>query len=1309
MEPSPPPPPLSLPTPQEYASESSSSRGDRNDTDLTRMNQSHTPTLYIPIAAPLTPLPSPKPIAAPQLPLSSSMGLGSHSAPSLILSSTPTSASTSASGTGAFTASDYPSLPPPHLHLHPHPSVQQQFSLDDALALFASIPTSPNTASSAATFQAPSAATTSQAQPSPQMYLQTPVTATYPHRPSHPTPFSASTTSSVLPAAPLTNSRRDFLAALLPLLTPAEMLFLSQRLAPLLKRDFLADLPAELGLLILSYVGAPGDGSFSSGSGHSGHTTGAASTASGHGHSHSHRHPHSHANLASSSGYTTISEPDVRSLVRAGMVSKRWRALARDEAVWRVMCLEAGFGREAGEAQTVYARAQEKERKGHGNSVGTRSARDKGKAKETDRVQAPQMSHSLSGASTSSASSYASTSSWISSMSSTRSSSPAPEEDHGGYGYDERNALSASTSTIVPHAPASGPVPAPTSSSSRLLSLSPSPAQSPSLPSQSHDQPSSNYTSSSYTHHQPHTPSQPPFSYRRHFRASWRILTAWRRGGALLAQHRLDGASGTSTGLTAGAAASTATTTLGNPSTAAATTTTTTSTGTGTGTAGGTAAGAPATATVTSLALDGSLVVVGLASSRMLLFSARTGVLVRTLRGHESGVWGVGLVSAPVAREGNERRDAGERQRKRRRIVQGTMEAPVQAQAWTLPNALRRAVGVPTRGRDGQEGLMLPGEVRTSNLSADESEDDYEDDLYEERGDGNGNGYEAQYAYEEQHEEEYGDDDEAREAADRAYARARRAEAAQQPFDHTYSIPGWGPASFIAPTSGSESGRASGEADSRAGTVHVDDGEDVEHGSGDKKTRGKKVNAKKVKRGALVVSGGCDKVIKVWDAGSGQCIYTLTGHTSTVRALRLLRPVPAFSPFTPSSNSTNLAAAGFPVSTPPTIDSRSAPLALTGARDATIRVWDIRLGYCVRVLEGHTGSVRCLDVWCGVGEEVLESDDANTDQSRQRSRGLARRVRQRRCVSGSYDGTCRLWDVDTGECIHVLRGHFSQIYSVAFDGVRVVSGGLDTTVRVWDADSGQCIALLQGHTALVCQLQLFRVPNASEWSYPPSPLPTSSSWAAASSSRRDRDGSRIALSGTADDAEYTTILATGGSDGRVITFSLATYTALHRIAAHDSSVTSMQLGGRFLVTAGNDGRVRLYEARGGGPPSHGRQESASTEALHPQQYYHNADAGTATGSDAAGNNAADANNGGFAFSPMHDHRARDAERGSRLGVYRYVRDLSSAGETVWKAAFGRDTLVLAGRKGGRGVVEVWTMDPRNKMVRLKGKVKDRDA
>ncbi|CAG8973018.1 hypothetical protein HYALB_00007867 [Hymenoscyphus albidus] len=157
-----------------------------------------------------------------------------------------------------------------------------------------------------------------------------------------------------------------------------------------------------------------------------------------------------------------------------------------------------------------------------------------------------------------------------------------------------------------------------------------------------------------------------------------------------------------------------------------------------------------------------------------------------------------------------------------------------------------------------------------------------------------------------------------------------------------------------------------------------------------------------------LVSGGCDRDVRVWDMSTGESLHTLRGHTSTVRCLKM-------------ANSTT---------------------AISGSRDTTLRVWDIETGLCKNVLVGHQASVRCLEI---VGDIV---------------------------VSGSYDTTARVWSLQEGRCLRTLSGHFSQIYAIAFDGKRVATGSLDTSVRIWDPTNGSCQAILQGHTSLVGQLQM---------------------------------------------------------------------------------------------------------------------------------------------------------------------------------------------------------------------------------------------
>jgi hypothetical protein len=61
----------------------------------------------------------------------------------------------------------------------------------------------------------------------------------------------------------------------------------------------------------------------------------------------------------------------------------------------------------------------------------------------------------------------------------------------------------------------------------------------------------------------------------------------------------------------------------------------------------------------------------------------------------------------------------------------------------------------------------------------------------------------------------------------------------------------------------------------------------------------------------------------------------------------------------------------------------------------------------------------------------------------------------RRIVTGSEDGTAKVWDAASGKELLTLRGHSDRVWSVAFsqDGRRIVTGSEDGTARVWAAAS----------------------------------------------------------------------------------------------------------------------------------------------------------------------------------------------------------------------------------------------------------------
>jgi WD40 repeat protein len=70
----------------------------------------------------------------------------------------------------------------------------------------------------------------------------------------------------------------------------------------------------------------------------------------------------------------------------------------------------------------------------------------------------------------------------------------------------------------------------------------------------------------------------------------------------------------------------------------------------------------------------------------------------------------------------------------------------------------------------------------------------------------------------------------------------------------------------------------------------------------------------------------------------------------------------------------------------------------------------------------------------------------------------------RHALTGSADGTLKIWDLETGDALNTLRGHQAFVTSVAlFPGAQLAaSTSEDATLRVWDLASGRTVMTFTG-------------------------------------------------------------------------------------------------------------------------------------------------------------------------------------------------------------------------------------------------------
>jgi len=165
----------------------------------------------------------------------------------------------------------------------------------------------------------------------------------------------------------------------------------------------------------------------------------------------------------------------------------------------------------------------------------------------------------------------------------------------------------------------------------------------------------------------------------------------------------------------------------------------------------------------------------------------------------------------------------------------------------------------------------------------------------------------------------------------------------------------------------------------------------------------------------MLVTGGTDRLVQVWEMPGGALLRTLGGHGAGVTCGAL---------------------------------SPDGKVLVSGSWDRTIRIWDVASAKTIGILKGHTDAVNA----------VALSPDGKT------------------IASGGADRVFRLWDVAARELKFASPEQELNVTSVQYspDGTLLVTGTGDWKewkkpgeVKLWNSATGEELASLPGHTAQV--------------------------------------------------------------------------------------------------------------------------------------------------------------------------------------------------------------------------------------------------
>ncbi|XP_055263317.1 F-box and WD repeat domain containing protein 10B isoform X2 [Moschus berezovskii] len=109
---------------------------------------------------------------------------------------------------------------------------------------------------------------------------------------------------------------------------------------------------------------------------------------------------------------------------------------------------------------------------------------------------------------------------------------------------------------------------------------------------------------------------------------------------------------------------------------------------------------------------------------------------------------------------------------------------------------------------------------------------------------------------------------------------------------------------------------------------------------------------------------------------------------------------------------------------------------LSGSYDLSIRYWDLKSGVCIRIFNGHQGTITCMDVY------------------------------KNKLASGAKDCQVKEWDIETGKCLKTFK-HKDPILDTRINDTYIVSSCEKGMVKVWHMVTAQLVKTLNGHEGAV--------------------------------------------------------------------------------------------------------------------------------------------------------------------------------------------------------------------------------------------------